>query len=48
MQAVNNEEMKAIIKLIQGQDTIPDSVRNLVKGQFEFFALLLTMIEKKD
>ena len=48
MQAVNKQEMKAIIKLIEKHDTIPDSVKNLVRGQFEFFAQLYTMIESKD
>ena len=48
MQIVSKGEKDAIINLLKSQEKIPESVKELVKSQFEFFAYLMTIIEKED
>ena len=48
MQIVTEKEKEEIVKLLKGQEVIPESVIAIIQSQFEFFAYLMTVIQKEN
>ena len=46
MQIVTEKEKEEIVKLLKGQEVIPESVKAIIQSQFEFFAYIMTIIEQ--
>lgn len=48
MQIVTEKEKEEIVKLLKGQEVIPESVIAIIQNQFEFFAYLMTVIQEEN